>query len=99
MINKERLSPQRHKGHEDGLFTEDNEANEGKIRTSAQWSFQSPTFVSFVAFCKKIRLRVLCAFVVNLLFLLVFVRESQARPDADDGNAGKKRDQCRITSG
>ena len=44
------------------MFTED---NEGKIRSSAQWTFQSPTFVSFVAFCKRIRLRVPCVFVVK----------------------------------
>ena len=47
------------------MFTEDNEANEGETNTSAQGSFQSPTFVSFVAFRKKIRLRVLCVFVVK----------------------------------
>ena len=47
------------------MFTEDNETNEGKIRSSAQWTFQSPTFVSFVAFCKRIRLCVPCVFVVK----------------------------------
>ena len=47
------------------MFTEDNEANECKMRTSEHWTFQSPTFVSLVAFCKKIRLRVLCVFVVK----------------------------------
>jgi hypothetical protein len=53
------------------LFTEDNEANEGKIRSPAQRTFQSPTFVSFVAFRKRIRLRVLCVFVVKGRSLLI----------------------------